>query len=189
MASHFPLLVPRDRHRPGQVFELHALRLSSVEMASTISGARKRQVEQAVDEAAGEAFGLGQFGSGTVFSFFQQPSPAVRADEGADHRLVRMWPRRRPGIATIGGDDHLATAVASGAAESEEWRACRDYLYGIDLFNHGYYWEAHEVWEGLWVACGRRGPTAIYLQALISLCRRRTESAIGERSRYEGERR
>jgi hypothetical protein len=53
--------------------------------------------------------------------------------------------------------------------DPEEWRACRDYLYGIDLFNHGFYWEAHEAWEGLWVACGRRGPTATYLQALINL--------------------
>ena len=51
----------------------------------------------------------------------------------------------------------------------QEWRACRDYLYGIDLFNHGFYWEAHEAWEGLWVACGRRGPTATFLQALINL--------------------
>ena len=51
----------------------------------------------------------------------------------------------------------------------DEWRVCSDYLYGIDLFNHGFYWEAHEAWEGLWVACGRRGPTATYLQALINL--------------------
>ncbi len=50
-----------------------------------------------------------------------------------------------------------------------EWRACADYLYGIDLFNHRFYWEAHEAWEGLWAACGRRGPTATYLQALINL--------------------
>jgi hypothetical protein len=49
--------------------------------------------------------------------------------------------------------------------DPDEWRACSDYLYGIDLFNHGFYWEAHEAWEGLWVACGRRGPTATYLQA------------------------
>jgi len=53
--------------------------------------------------------------------------------------------------------------------DPDEWRACSDYLYGIDLFNHGFYWEAHEAWEGLWVACGRRGPTAAYLQALINL--------------------
>ena len=23
------------------------------------------------------------------------------------------------------------------------------FLWGLDLFNHGYYWEAHEAWEGL----------------------------------------
>lgn len=51
----------------------------------------------------------------------------------------------------------------------EDWRACGDYLYGIDLFNHGFYWEAHEAWEGLWVACGRQGATATYLQGLINL--------------------
>jgi uncharacterized protein len=22
--------------------------------------------------------------------------------------------------------------------------------WGLDVFNHGYYWEAHEAWEGLW---------------------------------------
>ncbi len=53
--------------------------------------------------------------------------------------------------------------------DPEHWVDCGDYLYGIDLFNHGYYWEAHEAWEGLWVACGREGLTAIYLQALINL--------------------
>lgn len=49
------------------------------------------------------------------------------------------------------------------------WRACREYLYGIDLFNHGYYWEAHEVWEGLWHACGRSGAMGDFLQGLIKL--------------------
>lgn len=53
--------------------------------------------------------------------------------------------------------------------DPKDWRSCRDYLYGIDLFNHGFYWEAHEAWEGLWVACGREGVTATFLQALINL--------------------
>ena len=53
--------------------------------------------------------------------------------------------------------------------DPKNWRSCPDYLYGIDLFNHGFYWEAHEAWEGLWVACGRQGTTATYLQALINL--------------------
>lgn len=43
------------------------------------------------------------------------------------------------------------------------------YLYGIDLFNHGFYWEAHEVWEGLWNAHKREGYKAEFLKALIKL--------------------
>ena len=43
------------------------------------------------------------------------------------------------------------------------------YLTAIDLFNAGYYWEAHEVWEGLWIAAGRTGPLADFLKGLIKL--------------------
>ena len=43
------------------------------------------------------------------------------------------------------------------------------YLYAVDLFNHGYYWEAHEEWERLWHVAGRTGPTADFLKGLIKL--------------------
>jgi hypothetical protein len=49
------------------------------------------------------------------------------------------------------------------------WRDCRAYLFGLDLFNHGYYWEAHETWEGIWHACGRRGTAANFVKGLIKL--------------------
>jgi hypothetical protein len=55
------------------------------------------------------------------------------------------------------------------AIDPENWPVNRDYLCGFDLFNHGYFWEAHETWEGLWHAAGRRGPTACFLKALIKL--------------------
>jgi hypothetical protein len=42
-------------------------------------------------------------------------------------------------------------------------------LLGVDLFNHGYYWEAHEAWEAVWNAAGRRGPVASFLKGLIQL--------------------
>jgi predicted metal-dependent hydrolase len=42
-------------------------------------------------------------------------------------------------------------------------------LRGVSLFNAGYYWEAHEVWESLWHAHGRHGPIADILKALIKL--------------------
>jgi hypothetical protein len=50
-----------------------------------------------------------------------------------------------------------------------QWAESRRYLYAIDLFNAGYYWEAHEAWESLWHACGRAGRTADFLKGLIKL--------------------
>ena len=47
--------------------------------------------------------------------------------------------------------------------ESSRW------LYAIDLFNAGFYWEAHEAWEALWHAFGRTGPEAQFIQGLIHL--------------------
>jgi predicted metal-dependent hydrolase len=49
------------------------------------------------------------------------------------------------------------------------WRDSLPYLRGIELFEHGYYWEAHEAWEGLWIAAGREGPVAELLRGLILL--------------------
>jgi hypothetical protein len=40
---------------------------------------------------------------------------------------------------------------------------------GVALFDAGYYWEAHEAWEALWHAAGRRGATADVLRGLIKL--------------------
>lgn len=48
-------------------------------------------------------------------------------------------------------------------------RQHQKYLWGIQLFNHGYYWEAHETWEQAWHACGRKGLVANYLKGLIKL--------------------
>ena len=53
--------------------------------------------------------------------------------------------------------------------DSDCWQKCRPYLYGIDLFNHGYYWEAHDAWESVWLACGQKGVTADFLKGLIKL--------------------
>src|SRR6516162_9140895 len=55
------------------------------------------------------------------------------------------------------------------ALDPERWRDNKTYLYGLDLFNAGYYWEAHEAWEALWHAAGRKGATADFLKGLIKL--------------------
>ncbi len=35
---------------------------------------------------------------------------------------------------------------------SDRWMANAAYLWGVDLFNNGFYWEAHEAWEAAWHA-------------------------------------
>ncbi len=88
-----------------------------------------------------------------------EPFPAYAYTPGRDPHPVRD-PR---------GHSHGLAHPAPAAPDPARWWDSRDYLRGIDLFNAGYYWEAHEAWEGLWNACGREGRTALFLQALIGL--------------------
>ncbi|RUZ71394.1 DUF309 domain-containing protein [Mesorhizobium sp. M7A.F.Ca.US.006.01.1.1] len=43
------------------------------------------------------------------------------------------------------------------------------FRWGIDLFNHGYYWEAHEAWEPLWHAAKRSAQHRLFFKGLILL--------------------
>ncbi len=53
--------------------------------------------------------------------------------------------------------------LAATLAANSRWR------YALDLFNAGYYWEAHEVWESFWHALGRTTPDARFVQGLIHI--------------------
>jgi hypothetical protein len=50
---------------------------------------------------------------------------------------------------------------------AERWHENEDYLYGCDLYNHGYLWEAHEAWETQWHAAKHDVDQADVLQGLI----------------------
>lgn len=52
---------------------------------------------------------------------------------------------------------------ADGALESEA------FAWGQDLFNHGYYWEAHEAWEGLWRQAEHGSALRTLLKGLVLL--------------------
>lgn len=49
----------------------------------------------------------------------------------------------------------------------DAWATSADYLYGCDLYNHAYWWEAHEAWEGLWQLADKEGIQGLFLQGLI----------------------
>jgi len=72
-------------------------------------------------------------------------------------------------ISDPAGHSHGHSPERAAPLDDAQWRTNEVWLWAIDLFNHGFYWEAHEAWEGLWHAAGRRGPAADFLKGLIKL--------------------
>jgi hypothetical protein len=62
---------------------------------------------------------------------------------------------------------------------SNSWSTCEDYLYGIDLFNHGYWWEAHESLEQVWAAAGRHTRVGLFIQGLIQIAAAHLKASQG----------
>lgn len=73
-------------------------------------------------------------------------------------------PTRSPGGHSFGHGHEFVPPIQDGA-----WDQSVAFLRGVRLFNAGYYWEAHEAWEGLWHAHGRKGPVADVIKGLIKL--------------------
>jgi hypothetical protein len=88
------------------------------------------------------------------------PLPAYAYVPGGPWPHPKRLPKAHSNIGSASGNDQ------AGAQESW-WQG--KFLRAAALFNAGYYWEAHEVWEELWNAEGRRGPTAEVLKGLIKL--------------------
>lgn len=64
---------------------------------------------------------------------------------------------------------YIPTQTTRSAWQAPQIASAKEmFLYGVDLFHHGFYWESHEVWEELWKKeplAGRKN----FLQGLI-LC-------------------
>lgn len=75
-------------------------------------------------------------------------------------------PRRDPAGHSFGVPEQMPPPLDPSRPFASE-----EFLHGVDLFNHGYYWEAHEAWEGLWRVSRERETeaTTLFLQALIKL--------------------
>ena len=70
-------------------------------------------------------------------------------------------------------DGHMFTDGSSPGEnerdETTDWRHDTQYLYAADLFDHRYFWEAHEQWEVLWRFASPGGDTRAALQSLIQI--------------------
>lgn len=68
---------------------------------------------------------------------------------------------------------------------AERWRECGDYLFGCDLYNHGYWWEAHEAWEGVWRLCDRGSLQRGLLQGLIQVSAAHLQGSVQRQAGVE----
>lgn len=81
------------------------------------------------------------------------------AEDGAWEPPLSPGPIPAPPTEPAGRRRALAAALAANPG----------WLHAVDLFNEGFYWEAHEAWEGFWHALGRTTPEARFIQGLIHL--------------------
>ena len=109
------------------------------------------------------------------------PPFAVQADRYSLRPLPfsRYLPgrTRRPerGVQT----DGIQVSEESDAVISDTWSRNESYLYGVDLYNFGYWWECHEVFEQLWHLAGRKTPPARFFQALIQIAAGNLKRLLG----------
>lgn len=62
----------------------------------------------------------------------------------------------------------------------ERWRESEAYLFGCDLYNHGFWWEAHEAWEGLWHVVPNPSPQRNFLQGIIQVGAGHLQAFLGK---------
>lgn len=67
------------------------------------------------------------------------------------------------------GHSHGRKPRPPKALVPEQWAENRSYLLAIDLFNGGYYWEAHDEWERLWRSSGPDTTVGRFLKGLVKL--------------------
>ena len=84
-------------------------------------------------------------------------------------------PRNDPAGHSYHQEEEYLPHFTSGA-----WQTCEPYLYGIDLFNHGYWWEAHDALETVWIAAGQATLCGKFLQGLIQLSGAQLKRFIAE---------
>ncbi len=62
---------------------------------------------------------------------------------------------------------------------SENWRSADAYFQGVAFFNSQFYWEAHEVWEGVWMHCPPNSREKYLLQGLIQMTNAALKASTG----------
>ncbi|MDF1547133.1 MAG: DUF309 domain-containing protein [Bacteroidales bacterium] len=101
----------------------------------------------------------------------QTPEPSkIHRYTKYDFPWFRYIPGRGIHPSKMIGKEHIPEIQETGNEFSDKtWQRSIHFLYAIDLFNAGYYWEVHEVLEKLWIKQGKDSTEGQFLQGLIQL--------------------
>lgn len=67
------------------------------------------------------------------------------------------------------GHSHGQPEEKPAYLEPARWQENKNYLFGIDLYNHGFWWESHEKWEAVWHTTEKEKIYGQHLQGLIQV--------------------
>lgn len=109
-----------------------------------------------------------------------------REAERAAHAAAYDWPLPAepylPGITPRPPEDddvHRLAATAPEVTDPERWRENAAYLAGFRLYNAGFGWEAHELWEPVWMHARAHSAEQYLVQGLIQLANGRMKLTMG----------
>ena len=99
---------------------------------------------------------------------------------------VDAWPlplaAYRPGVNARPGDDdgfYRVAALAPAVTDADSWHDNAPYRFGFRLRAHGFFWEAHEVWEPVWMRARPNSRERMLLQGLIQLANAGLKASLG----------
>lgn len=75
--------------------------------------------------------------------------------------------------------DHVR-ATARPGMDADTLAASDAFLTGLAFHKAGFYWEAHEVWEAVWMACAPNSAEHRFVQALIQLANAELKLKMGK---------
>jgi len=85
-------------------------------------------------------------------------------------------PRRHPTGHSFGRPEMSVVVF-----REDEWRKSSVYQFGIDLYNYGYWWECHEIFEAFWRAAGDGTPAGQCFRGLIQIAAGNLKRQVGAR--------